>query len=107
MAASGRSERSKAMPHECEKHEVNWIALIEAEDVEALWMELYRLVSRQAMVSGRHLLMSISSQENIYSCLTQELFLELLARQRFDHYLNNAFSNADIEGEITCVIWVP
>jgi hypothetical protein len=95
------------MPHECEKREINWIALIEAEDVEALWTELYRLVSRHPMVNGRHPLMSISSQEYLYSCLTQGLFLELLAQQRFDHYLNHAYSNADIEGEIACVIWVP
>jgi hypothetical protein len=95
------------MQHEREKREVNWIALIEAEDVEALWIELYRLVSRHPIVHGRYHLMGLASPEQMYCCLTQELFLELLAQQRFDHYLNNAYSNADIEGEIACVIWVP
>ncbi|HWN97640.1 MAG TPA: hypothetical protein VNS63_00050 [Blastocatellia bacterium] len=83
--------------------EIDWAGLLAEEDVEGLWNGLYHLVSRHPGVRPLHFATdgaAVSSQTEINADLTQELFLELFQKQRFDHYVNNEYSSSVIESEL-------
>jgi hypothetical protein len=84
--------------------EVDWAGLIHREDVESLWSALYRLVSRHP--STRPLRFAtdeaaVISEFEINADLTQELFLELFEKRRFEYYMTNSYGSTDIEKELT------
>lgn len=84
--------------------EVDWAALIAEEDVERLWNGLHQLVSRHPAVRPLRFVTdgaAVSSAGEINADLTQELFLELFQKQRFEHYLDNTYTSAEIENELT------
>ncbi|HKV42058.1 MAG TPA: hypothetical protein VJX67_22830 [Blastocatellia bacterium] len=84
--------------------ETDWAGLLNDEDVEALWNGLYRLVSRHPSVRPLRFATdetAVSSELEINADLTQELFLELFQKQRFDYYVNNNYSSVAIEKELT------
>src|SRR5262252_6861087 len=84
--------------------EIDWAGLLQAEDVEGLWNALYRLISRHPAVRPLRFTTdeaAVSSQLEINADLTQEVFLELFQKQRFDHYLANDYTSTEIENEIT------
>jgi hypothetical protein len=83
--------------------DIDWAGLLAEEDVESLWSALYHLVSRHPGVRPLHFATdgaAVSSQTEINADLTQELFLELFQKQRFDHYVNNGYSSSSIESEL-------
>ena len=83
--------------------EIDWSGLLAEEDVEGLWNGLFQLVSRHPAVRPLHFATdgaAVSSQTEINADLTQELFLELFQKQRFDHYANNGYKSGDIENEL-------
>src|SRR5215470_1069262 len=83
--------------------EINWVRLLVEEDVESLWNGLYQLVSRHPAVRPLHFATdgaAVASQTEINADLTQELFLELFQKQRFDHYVDNGYRSIDIENEL-------
>ncbi len=83
--------------------EIDWAGLLAAEDVEGLWNGLFQLVSRHPAVRPLHFATdgaAVMSQAEINADLTQELFLELFQKQRFDYYLNNSYASVEIENEL-------
>src|ERR1041385_6753738 len=83
--------------------EIDWAGLLVEEDVEGLWNGLYQLVSRHPAVRPLHFATdgaAVSSQTEINADLTQELFLELFQKQRFQHYADQHYSSNDIENEL-------
>ncbi|HXG94417.1 MAG TPA: hypothetical protein VNN73_18885 [Blastocatellia bacterium] len=83
--------------------EIDWVGLLAEEDVEGLWNGLYRLVSRHPAVRPLHFATdgaAVTLQTEINADLTQELFLELFQKQRFDHYIRGRYTNSEIENEI-------
>jgi hypothetical protein len=83
--------------------EIDWSGLLAEEDVEGLWNGLFQLVSRHPAVRPLHFATdgaAVSSQSEINADLTQELFLELFQKQRFDHYARNRYKSVDIENEL-------
>lgn len=79
-----------------------WKKRIE-EDAQALWRALHRLVAVHPLV--RSALGSQSSTVGLLpvfstSDLTQDLYLLLLEKGRFNHYLQSQMSDAEIEREI-------
>lgn len=85
---------------------IDWATLLEDENAEDLWNSLFQLVARHPAVRPLRFTTdgaSVSSHLEINADLTQELFLELLRKQRFDHYLNTGYSSAEIEGEIVYI----
>ncbi|HJQ68578.1 MAG TPA: hypothetical protein VKA70_06385 [Blastocatellia bacterium] len=83
--------------------EIDWAGLLTEGDVEGLWNGLYQMVSRHPAVRPLHFATdgaAVASQVEINADLTQELFLELFQKQRFDHYSDNRYSSTDIENEI-------
>ncbi len=83
--------------------EIGWAGLLDEEDVEGLWNGLFQLVSRHPAVRPLHFATdgaAVSSQTEINADLTQELFLELFQKQRFDHYVRERYRSIDIENEL-------
>ncbi|MCA1591765.1 MAG: hypothetical protein LC754_03745 [Acidobacteria bacterium] len=80
-----------------------WVEPLRRSDVSRLWTELQRLVSNHPLVRASHsagLLIEEGDRGSAYVDLTQELFVTLLAKSRFQHYLDTAMTDAEIECEI-------
>jgi hypothetical protein len=82
---------------------IAWKSSIEHSDGQALWRALYRLVSIHPLV--RSALASQQAASNTtpsfsINDLTQDLYLLLLQKRRFDHYVVSQMSDAEIEREI-------
>jgi hypothetical protein len=83
--------------------EIDWAGLLEEEDVEGLWNGLFQLVSRHPAVRPLHFATdgaAVTSQTEINADLTQELFLELFQKQRFDYYISSRYTSLEIENEL-------
>jgi hypothetical protein len=83
--------------------QIDWAGLLAEEDVEGLWNGLFQLVSRHPAVRPLHFATdgaAVSSQSEINADLSQELFLELFQKQRFDYYAKNRYRSVDIENEL-------
>lgn len=84
----------------------NWLDALRRSDVKALWTELHRLVSYHPLVRASWsagLLIETDAHSNRANAnvdLTQELFVTLLSKQRFQHYLDAQMTDAEIECEI-------
>lgn len=86
--------------------EFDWVKLILEGDAEALWECLYKLISRHPAVRPLHFAAdgaSASSRVETNADLTQELFLELFQKRRFDHYIKNEYSSSEIENELVYI----
>src|SRR5687767_9281567 len=86
--------------------DVNWADLLAQEDVEGLWNGLYQLISRHAAVRPLHFATdgaAVTSQMEINADLTQELFIELFQKQRFDHYRQQGYTSTEIENELAYI----
>ena len=80
-----------------------WVEALRRSDVSRLWGELQRLVSNHPLVRASHsagLLVEEGDRGSAYVDLTQELFVTLLAKSRFQHYLDTAMTDSEIECEI-------
>ncbi len=86
--------------------ERQWADILDRGDVESLWNELYQLISRHPGVRPLHFATdgaAVISPMEINADLTQELFLELFQKQRFDHYLSESYTSTEIENEIAYI----
>jgi hypothetical protein len=89
---------------EIEMAAIDWAALLVEEDVEGLWNALYQLISRHPAVRPLHFSTdsaAVASYLEINADVTQELFLELFQKRRFDHYAVNLYTSSEIENEIS------
>lgn len=80
-----------------------WIESLKASDVNQIWTDLHRIVCHHPLVRASRsagLLVEEGSRQ-AHSDLTQELFVALLGKQRFDHYINTEMTDAEIEAEIS------
>lgn len=80
-----------------------WKTRIENSEANALWRALHRLVSIHPLVrSALNSQQSSASPSNLFSLhdLTQDLYLLLLQKGRFNHYLTSQMTDAEIEREI-------
>ena len=80
----------------------HWVESLRNSDVNRLWAELHRIVSNHPLVRASRSagLLIEEGASSAYTDLTQELFVQLLTKSRFQHYLDTAMSNAEIECEI-------
>ena len=81
----------------------HWVESLRSSDVNRLWTELHRLVTSHPLVraSRRTDLLIEEGATSVYTDLTQELFVQLLAKSRFQHYLDTGMTDAEIESEIS------
>lgn len=80
-----------------------WIESLKASDVNQIWTELHRIVCHHPLVRASRsagLLVEEGSRQ-AHTDLTQELFVALLSKQRFDHYLETDMTDSEIEAEIS------
>jgi len=80
-----------------------WRDWLERSDVGRLWTELHRIVCHHPLVRASQsagLLMEGEGRSSAYNDLTQELFVALLSKGRFQHYLDTGMTDAEIECEI-------
>lgn len=80
-----------------------WNDSLQASDVNQIWIELHRIVSSHPLVraSKRAGFLVEEGKYNAYTDLTQELFVALLGKDRFQHYIETNMTDAEIEAEIS------
>ncbi len=80
-----------------------WIESLNASDVNQIWLELHRIVSSHPLVraSKRAGFLVEEGKYNAYTDLTQELFVALLSKDRFQHYIETGMTNIEVEAEIS------
>ena len=80
-----------------------WNDSLNTSDVNQIWIELHRIVSSHPLVraSKRAGFLVEEGKYNAYTDLTQELFVALLSKERFQHYLDTGMTDAEIEAEIS------
>jgi hypothetical protein len=84
-------------------NQARWVESLRRSDVTHLWAELHRLVCNHPLVRASHsagLLVEGAERGNAYVDLTQELFVTLLSKGRFQHYLETGMSDTEIECEV-------
>ena len=82
----------------------HWVEALCRSDVSCLWTELQRLVVNHPLVRASYsagLLVEEGDRGSAYLDLTQELFVTLLAKSRFQHYLDSEMTDSEIECEIS------
>lgn len=103
MSAIKQEERSpRAVPNR-QLRVGKWIESLKTSDVNQIWAELHRIVSSHPLVRASKSagLLVEEGKHNAYTDLTQELFVALLSKERFQHYLDTEMSNPEIEAEIS------
>jgi hypothetical protein len=80
-----------------------WNESLRASDVNQIWLELHRIVSSHPLVraSRRAGFLVEEGKHNAYTDLTQELFVALLSKERFQHYLDTGMTDQEVEAEIS------
>lgn len=80
-----------------------WVESLRSSDVNRLWTELHRIVSHHPLVRASRSagLLVEEGTGAAYTDLTQELFVQLLSKNRFEHYLETDMSDHEIECEIS------
>ncbi|MBX7055253.1 MAG: hypothetical protein K1X36_09875 [Pyrinomonadaceae bacterium] len=80
-----------------------WNDSLKKSDVNQIWAELHRIVSSHPLVraSKRAGFLVEEGKHNAYTDLTQELFVALLSKERFQHYIDTQMSDPEIEAEIS------
>ena len=84
--------------------EPHWNEILRAGNATRLWADLHRVVCSHPLVRASHsagLLIEGGERGNAYVDLTQELFVTLLNKARFQHYLDTAMTDSEIECEIS------
>lgn len=97
----GRSPGGQERAH---RHAGAWVETLRRSDVNRLWAELQRLVVNHPLVRASYsagLLVEEGDRGSAYLDLTQELFVTLLSKARFQHYLDAAMTDAEIECEVS------
>src|SRR6266478_3620406 len=79
-----------------------WVESLRCSDVSRLWSELHRIVSHHPLVrASRSAGLLVEEGASSYTDLTQELFVQLLSKNRFEHYLETEMTDYEIECEIS------
>jgi hypothetical protein len=79
-----------------------WIEILKTNDNEALWSKLCGLIAKHSSTRllYTHDELAGSSRHEIYSDLTQDLFLRLLEKNRWQYYLDTGYTSERVEQEL-------
>jgi hypothetical protein len=95
----------RAQTHERHERRAGaWVETLRRSDVSRLWTELQRLVVNHPLVRASYsagLLVEEGDRGSAYLDLTQELFVTLLSKSRFQHYLDSEMTDSEIECEVS------
>ena len=103
MSAIKQQER---LPRTIQNRQIKvgkWTESLKVSDVNRIWTELHRIVSSHPLVRASKSagFLIEEGKYNAYTDLTQELFVALLSKERFQHYLDTEMTDAEIEAEIS------
>ena len=99
-----KDSRSAARERRHERgKQAKWVDSLRSSDVNRLWTELHRIVSHHPLVRASRSagLLVEEGAGAAYTDLTQELFVQLLSKNRFEHYLETEMTDYEIECEIS------
>jgi hypothetical protein len=99
-----KTQETVAKPVQTRQHKVGkWNDSLKSSDVNQIWIELHRIVSSHPLVraSKRAGFLVEEGKYNAYTDLTQELFVALLSKERFQHYIDTEMTDAEVEAEIS------
>jgi hypothetical protein len=90
-------------PNERQAKSGKWVDSLRNSDVSRLWSELHRVVSHHPLVRASRSagLLVEEGATSAFTDLTQELFVQLLSKNRFEHYLETEMTDYEIECEIS------
>jgi hypothetical protein len=102
MSALKDQPRSQRTFKERQSKSIQWVNSLNRSDVNQLWSDLHRVVCHHPLVRASRSagLLVEEGAQNAYTDLTQELFVLLLSKGRFQHYLDTGMTDAEIECEI-------
>jgi hypothetical protein len=102
MSAIKEQPRSQRASFERQSKSGPWVESLRCSDVSRLWAELHRLVCHHPLVRASRSagLLVEEGSHNAFTDLTQELFVQLLSKGRFQHYLDTEMTDSEIECEI-------
>jgi hypothetical protein len=100
--ATDKRPQPRTRRHDRSKN-AKWVESLRSSDVNRLWTELHRIVSHHPLVRASRSagLLVEEGYGAAYTDLTQELFVQLLSKNRFEHYLETNMSDFEIECEIS------
>jgi len=103
MIATKEQER---LPKPIQRRQIKvgkWNESLKKSDINQIWTELHRIVSSHPLVraSKRAGFLVEEGKQNAYTDLTQELFVALLGKERFQHYIDTGMTDAEVEAEIS------
>src|SRR5215218_2615452 len=103
MSAIKQQER---LPRTIQNRQIKvgkWTESLKVSDVNRIWTELHRVVCSHPLVRASKSagLLVEEGKYNAYTDLTQELFVALLSKERFQHYLDSGMTNQEVEAEIS------
>lgn len=103
MSAIKQKERSSRVVPNRQLRVGKWVESLKTSDVNQIWTDLHRIVSSHPLVRASKTagLLVEEGKHNAYTDLTQELFVALLSKERFQHYLDTEMTNSEIEAEIS------
>jgi hypothetical protein len=83
-------------------HRRGWIDILLTGDAEALWTKLFYIVSRHSAIRSLYSPNKWSQQSlrEVYADLTQDLFLRLHEKGRWQFYLDAAYTDERVEREL-------
>jgi hypothetical protein len=89
--------------HDRHGRTAKWVESLRASDVNRLWTDLHRIVSHHPLVRASRSagLLVEEGAGAAFTDLTQELFVQLLSKNRFEHYLDTEMTDYEIECEIS------
>jgi hypothetical protein len=104
-APNAADKRPQSRPRRNDRSAKNakWVESLRSSDVNRLWTELHRIVSHHPLVRASRSagLLVEEGHGAAYTDLTQELFVQLLSKNRFEHYLETSMTDFEIECEIS------
>jgi hypothetical protein len=102
MSAIKEQPRAPRAAFERQSRSGPWVESLRSSDVSRLWAELHRIVCHHPLVRASRSagLLVEEGSHNAYTDLTQELFVQLLSKARFQHYLDTEMTDSEIECEI-------
>src|ERR671939_346000 len=102
MSAIKEQPRVQRAAFERQSKSGPWVESLRSSDVSRLWAELHRIVCHHPLVRASRSagLLVEEGAHNAYTDLTQELFVQLLSKGRFQHYLETGMTDSGMECEI-------
>ncbi len=100
------TKENKRLPKSIRNRQIKvgkWTDSLKTSNVNQIWNELHRIVSSHPLVRASKSagFLVEEGKYNAYTDLTQELFVALLSKDRFQHYLDTEMTDSEIEAEIS------